>query len=137
VRMGVLTLNTQNFTNISVYRGYELDTPFSSTGTTPVANAVATLRTADRSADGYVHIADSRLQTVEVPYASTRRFHPTTLTTTTDTIFENSVIVVEADRTNTAAGTAEASYKLYMGAGEDFNLFWFRGTPCLYYYSPV
>jgi len=137
VRMGVLTLNTQNFANISVYRGYELDTPFSSVGTTPVANAPATLRTTDRSADGYVHIADARLQTIEVPYASTRRFHPTTLTTTTDTTFENSVIVVEADRTTTAAGVADVAYKLYMGAGEDFNLFWFRGTPCLYYYSPV
>lgn len=93
-------------------------------------------RAFDRSADGAVTGVNSGVLAVEVPYATTRKMSPTTLTTTATTGFESSAVILDMEVYNSAATTRTACFDQFMAAAEDYGCHWFRGCPCLYTYTP-
>lgn len=136
VRAGFSGMNTGALNTFTVARGwYRLFPFFNSTSTN---NPNLLFRTTDYTPNGAV--VDSSMQQrmlqVEVPHASWRKFHPTTMTTTATTDFENHVLVCDFEQFGASAGTRNMNYKLHLAAGEDFNLLWFRGVTTLYDFDP-
>lgn len=126
--------------DVTVSRGYSTATLVRTITTDMDSDTFVSYKRAfDRSADGCIvgnNAGDMPTVAVEVPYAFARKMASTTLSTTATTTFESSAIFLDLDAFNNTATTRNAIFDQYMAAAEDFSLFWFRGCPCLYTYTP-
>lgn len=100
----------------------------------PIANLDDCLRTDDNTSSGATGFGNSGINMLEIPYGNPSKF--LSLAPPTGPVQTEMSIVYDFVNASIGATTASQAYLKWLAAAEDFNVFYFRGVPSLYTFSP-
>lgn len=105
-----------------------------STFSYPIANLDDCCRTNDNTSSGATGFGNAGINMLEVPYGNPSKF--LSLAPPAASQQTEMSLVYDYIQSTVSSGTTSQAYLKWLAAAEDFNVFYFRGVPSLYTFSP-